>query len=253
MGEVSTVARYIAQVTLQSVSGLSKDRFENVWHFTSGTTVVSELDAKGCALRLQDFYSGGTHPSANVAWYLSPKIQGGALVKVYDEDAPGGPHTRANPRPILYEATWPIGAPSTGDLSLPEEVALAVSYYSSANAPRHRGRIYIGPLNTAGLESDTEVRPSANMIASFVAAATRLIATGDGAIPVSSLSTLSGITDPGDVVAPMPDWALRSKIGTGTKIAPIVTYELATKGWVDNEWDAQRRRRVEASARVSFP
>lgn len=243
-----------ALVTFQGLSGLSKDRFENTFHFITDTEgSVSAGDAVAIAGRLQNFYEGVTGGGNALFNFMSPILEATAQVKVYDADTtPTGP-------PVLT-ASFPHGS-GGASMGLPEEIALCLSYNTGVNSPKHRGRIYIGPLSVQGMGAGTgspselkETRPTAGLLGSLQDAGTRLKATGDGVIGASFLAglvfgigyapTTTGVSD--------CNWALFSRIGTGTKAAPAPTWALVNAGWIDNEWDGQSRRRTGATARVAF-
>jgi hypothetical protein len=245
------MGRYIAQVTFQDVSGLSKDRFENDWHFNSGAGVGNIAEANGIIQKLSDFYTTQDVAGNSVAAFLSPVINNTVSVKVYDETRPATTGGTPPPRPILAQSHFGLGTASTGTQGLPEEIALCLSYYSTSNSARHRGRIYLGPLNTSGLEEDAQPRPKAIFLNAIIHAAERMIIPAVTP-PVGGFAPIPDFPIPNLTVAAYAPWAVRSGIGTGTKAAPVVTYEDVEHGWVDNEWDGQSRRRIEASARVSF-
>lgn len=238
---------YIAQVSFQSNSGLSKDRFENVWHYSSGPGAGTTGDASGIVSKLSDFYTAGGAGGVPLSQFLSPELNRTVLVKVYDEIKPAG----GGPRPILLSGQFDMPVFGPGNKGLPEEVAICLSYYSTVNQPRHRGRIYIGPLNITVLEEDAQPRPTAAFLQNLADAAARHRDNPLG-------GTLSGVPPIIDfpldftLAASFPSWSIRSGLGSGTKAAPIVRYENVQHGWVDNEWDGQSRRRVEASARITW-
>lgn len=237
--------RYIVQVAFQGPSGIPKDQFENVWHFT-GTGASKIADAHAAASRAAAFYMLGTG-DAMVANYLSFWENFRVGIKVYDEDEV------LRPRTILYSDFMTLPERSGAQASLPEEVALCLSYYSTQNAPRHRGRLYVGPLDIKALGTTDEQdagpssTPGAALIVAMVGAATAI--KGDRVPTAEEIRFLGGTVDNSASV----EWCLRS--GGGTKAATktgIIVYEPVTHGWVDNEWDAQRRRRIQATARSVF-
>lgn len=232
------MSRYIAQVARLSVTGLPGDEAENVFHFNSATTGAGTVtEATAIVTALAAFYSTDHSGVGDpvLAAYLSPAWSETTIVKIYDED------DTSKPKPILHQGNFTMAFSSD---PIPENVALCMSYRSTSNAPRHRGRIYIGPLSSlamdaAGTTQDaplTESRPSVNF---------QTVLAKSGAFLRGTLS--------GGVI-----WCVRSGLGAGSWSAKtktgtkVVTYEPVQAGWVDNEWDTQRRRRIKASTRTVF-
>ncbi len=132
----------------------------------------------------------------------------GCEVKVYNMGD-------AEPRPIKAQSSWQLYTSNTGP-SVPREVALCLSFYSERNLPRFRGRIFIGPWNTA------VERPSQAQQWMMTQLAVRLANVG-------------GV----DV-----DWSLYSP----TRVA----YSKITNAWADNEWDTIRSRGLRPTSRESL-
>lgn len=114
----------------------------------------------------------------------------------------------------------------TGTTALPPEVSLCLSFQAAKASglpqARRRGRIYLPYMDEAN--NDSSGRPSTAMVNGIVAAATTLLAASDAATGWG--------------------WAVYSTV-TGTPAA-------ITDGWVDNEWDTQRRRGRPATTRTTF-
>lgn len=135
----------------------------------------------------------------------------------------------------LNLATGQIGEPQletgfdftvspTSGVELPEEIALCSSLLGvGAAVPRRRkGRIYLGPFNLDANDGTGQVsRPSFNLRSSILAATERLQQT---------------------LQAEDITWCVWSR-------ANAALYPIGG-GWVDNAWDTQRRRGVEASERT---
>jgi hypothetical protein len=272
---------YDCEAVFQSATELPKDRFINTFHFV-GLTAVSPGDStemECAAARIAQFYTkqypvDPDHPAltAAISDYLSAEIDRTVTVNVYD-------HLQAKPRtpyPFHFALTAAGGAQS-----LPEEVALCASYYSARNVARQRGRLYIGPFNTSALGGPTTVtsRPTPNLIAAIAAAAKDLALVEDGVVDISNVLTdglfIAGLfglpgapgqpsfLDPATSFPPMKrvNWLQHSVVGDGTMptkkdpglpASPREVFGLVSGGWVDNEWDGQRRRRIEASARTTW-
>jgi len=98
----------------------------------------------------------------------------------------------------------------------PREVALCLSFYSSTNQKRRRGRLY---LPMAGSGRLAGARPSAATMTAALAVATRLATAGPGTC----------------------SWCVHS--GVDHVLRPV------SSAWVDDEWDTQRRRGMKGTTR----
>lgn len=138
-------------------------------------------------------------------------------VTLYDMSDP-------EPRAPLDIFPFTLANAAAGVTDLPPEVALCASYHSAFVSgipnPRRRGRVYLGPFSTG---STALTRPPD---------ALRLLC-------VDWAETLWTPIGAADVT-----WVQRSET-TGVT-APVVG------GWVDNEWDTQRRRGRRSTARTLF-
>lgn len=157
---------------------------------------------------------------AAVDQYMSALVSGAAgsieIVAYNDEDAP--------PRaPVLRTTSFLV--PGTGD-PLPTEVSLCVSFQGSrlSGVPqaRRRGRIYLPFMNEANNAADA--RPSTGLVVGVVAGAQGLLSASDAAASWN--------------------WVTYSTVAPG--------YATVTDGWVDNEWDTQRRRGRSSTSRTTF-
>lgn len=236
------MAGYLAQVTFQDLTGLPRDVSENVFHFTNDSDGTSAGDAEQIAQRLADFYIGVTGSAASIGSFLSGELEPIAQVKVYDVTAP--PKT-----PPFYEDSFT--GPWTGWPNLPPEVALCLSYYGTRNIVHQRGRIYLGPFGEAAIlaAAPPYSQPSAGLIAAMAAGSARLL-QNTGSIQQASTTKLPGTPATGPVKV---FWSVFSKIGTGTKAAPVPGFTVLNNSWIDNEWDGQRRRRIAATMRTLSP
>lgn len=234
--------RYAVQVSFQGASGLAKDQYENVWHF--GTVAGGETPggAKQLAARISTFYNAVPTGHEGISSFLDSNILPHATIKVYDESG-----VRAGP-PIYSNTFAPTLSAGAG--GFPEQVACCLSYYSTSNSPRHRGRIYLGPFNSLSMAVTARGGPSAELVTSMIIGAQALIASAtDFSLLDDWLLTDDGIT----IDASAIPWAIRSGGGTkATTKTGLVTYEAVQHGWVDNEWDIQRRRGLKATSRSSF-
>lgn len=233
------ITRVHAQVVFQGKSNIPADRFVNVWSFgNSGGFGAPEFADLG--MLLNQFYcaapSGDTDPIMN---YMSRYIQTSPLpvVNFYDADAVGSPVGSAD----LLGFT-----PGPGVTDMPQEVALVLSFHGDTttvveNGPidpvtgkktrpraRRRGRIYLGPLTVAALKTDTSGvpgRPDPVLLDIVNDAATRLLHDPDGLAPGSS-------------------WSVHSR-------KENIFHEVVG-GFVDNDFDTQRRRSSVSTSRLTF-
>lgn len=128
--------------------------------------------------------------------------------KLYNMDDPA---PRAPVRE--FEASRAI----TSGSSMPPEVAVCCSFQgtkvSGQPQSRRRGRVYLGPLRSSFL--GTTGRPASTLAPAVVS----------GALPLLALNVGAGISD--------MKWVVASTFGGRAAV---------DNGWVDNEFDTQRRR-----------
>jgi hypothetical protein len=144
--------------------------------------------------------------------------QTGHLVKMYDME---DPEPR---RPFLeFEENF---TSDPADTMLPSQVSLCLSYQGAAvsgtSQARRRGRTYFGPF--AGDQGATTGRPAAGLV-------TAMQVFGAGLLSDSATSDNY-------------EWVVYSRVNDAP--VPIVG------GWVDNAWDIQRRRQLDATERTTF-
>lgn len=211
------------QVTIPNVNGLPADAFTNTWHCLSNS-VDPIVDAALFYSALASFYE-------DIDALMAATCDDTFSYKCYDLEA-------AEPRVPIYENTsaHTLGA----NAPLPSEVACVLSFngtiVSGAPAARRRGRIFLGPLDSAVMD-DT---------------------LGQSLLQTASITTIAGAADSlmnaGDPAN--FQWAVFSPTIAGTP--PWTTGEIfaATAsvigGHVDNAFDTMRSRGVAASTRVTF-
>jgi hypothetical protein len=166
-----------------------------------------------------DFVTALTTFYRSMQTYLPDTIAlGGHQYKVYDRSDP-------IPRAPVIEGTWVLTSTPTSSTS-PPEVCCCLSFQgdkeSGVSQARKRGRIYFGPIDTQYISNTG--RPETALINALVSA-------GDALLTESVAAT--GWT-----------WCVFSA-STGDSF-PV------TNGWVDNEFDTQRRRGRLATARTTF-
>lgn len=205
-----------AQVTLQRTTFLPEDVIVNTFHFATLDPTPTAAEITAISLALDAFYDTVTTSGSAVRQYLNQTVAAaGHRLKMYALTDP-------EPRFPVYDEpfviTTPTGAP------IPSEVALCLSFQSApasgVNMARRRGRVFIGPLNTAALLTGTDdAYPNSTFTATLVAAGVRLR------------------NDPDCV------WGVWSP--TGSEFNTIASV------WVDNSFDTQRRRGKRPTARVT--
>lgn len=228
--------------TLNSVTGLPKDSCVNVLHCTAESSTDGDIDLVLEAVR--DFYiTVNGLQSFSVGSYLSDSLSRGAdacSVKAYRTTDFSGETPFGSP---VREMSFTMVAAQAG-APFPEEVAAVLSYNADlAGAPvsvvvdpgpppvtirpqkRRRGRMYIGPLQSvAGLETASIVRPIAGFRADVV----------QGFIGMAET-----INDIGTI----------AHLGVWSRLDEEVWGAIACH--MDNAWDTQRRRGLEATDRSS--
>lgn len=208
------------QARLPMDSGLPEDAVINTFHcnVANGATEVEAATAfiDAIATAYQAFDS-----------FMSVRIDAPNLqFKAYDLNDP-------EPRePIVEDLTSFSVTP--GANALPPELAICLSFQgapaSGAPQARRRGRVYLGPLAQAAATDDR--------VAS--AAITAAVAMGDSLLEASK-AALADFT-----------WVVYSRVGTGTPLNPIPATFAVTNGWVDDEFDIQRRRSLAPTTRSTF-
>lgn len=216
------MSRLRAQVTIPYTSGLPEDVSTNVWHFTG-----SDADPTGSVAEivtlLSRFYStdtgaAGTTPTA----YYSSLVSRGAnacTIDVFDL-------ADLEPRIPIGSGTFTATAAGAAT-AFPMEVALCLSFQgtpvSGTPQARRRGRVYLGPFNgNAGVSSTG--RPAAALISQIATSADRMLSESDA-------NTLT-------------KWQVYSRVADAMA--------LVVDGWIDDEWDTQRRRGRAATTRSTF-
>jgi len=211
------------QVTLPTASGLPQDVCMNTWHCISNA--VDRLDdAEGFVSDLLVFY-------LVIDTFLSGRLSTDIAFDVYDL-------VDASPRTPIYhfDSTLSVG---TGD-GLPNEVAICLSYRGALGSglvpARHRGRIYLGPLDGGVVDQgtgDTIVDISVRNAIATAAGALKDDTTGNG-WPWAVFSPTN---------AGSPPWSSGDLlVGTDAVVA----------GYVDDAFDTIRSRGGSATARSLF-
>lgn len=211
-----------AQTILSGRSGLPEDVFVNTWTFRTPSGGVDALHFGQVMELLTDFWTK-QYGASNVMGLLGPQVDWTKpmRVKMYDLEVPANQRQPVENQIVMAGAAPAINSP------LPGEVAICLSYYAEINRPRRRGRVYIGPLRlgitTSTIETFGELRPAPATLTTLAGAASAMADTD------SNVET---------------SWVMLSQAdGSTHKI---------TNGWIDNAFDTQRRRGIEASSRLSW-
>lgn len=200
-------------VTVPTVTAIPRDSITNSWHFGESVAVNPAL-CLTITTELAKFYeTWKTYRSLHMDWV-------NASVKWYRLEDP-------IPRAPILESSLGLTTTKAAN-SAAHELALCLSYQgdkqSGVPSARIRGRIYLGPFGTVAHDG-IKARPDNGLIAAVVAGASAFSTTSDG-------STSWG-------------WVVHSTVDP----APSANVDV-TKGWVDDEWDIQRRRGTAPSART---
>lgn len=211
-------------VVLPYFTNIPKDVAVNTFHFQK-LGDWDEAVAENICNGLVDFYNEAIAGNT-LAKYLSCVIKrssNACTIKGYDLGD-------AEPRPPRKVFNWTLGA-ATGSTTLPLEVACCASYQADRVAgqaqARRRGRLFIGPLD-----------PSANN------------AGGTSSFPQPATAFVnrlnSGMVELQATFPPLGEavWSVFSRKNDDM-------YNV-TNGWVDNDFDTQRRRGPKASSRTTW-
>jgi hypothetical protein len=227
--------------TLPSVTGLPADEVQNVFH--CGDPTVSPPDPTFFMDAVIDFYNDvPTGDTVPVGEWMSTSLDRGtnlARVDAYYQTDLTGVAPMGSP---IGTTNFTLTA-ANNQSPLPEEVATVISYHGDLDAPvsmpnpspppatirpqsRRRGRTYVGPLAvTTGVDLGTLFRPAP-------AWRTRL-----GRAIVDLKDDIDAIT--GGLYLGV--WSRAD-----AEVYPLVA------GWVDDAWDVQRRRGLDATTRTGF-
>lgn len=209
-----------ATVTLPYVTNIPRDVATNTFWFD----ITLPDDLEDVADRLVNFYNVPVPPATyGLHRYLSQHISrstNACTIEIY---------ALTDPEPRIPRLTrqWTL-AVSQASANLPNEVSLCASFQAptSSGIPqaRRRGRVYLGPFITAvnGSAGTDPGRPSEELITAANEACNRL-AEGN---------------EPGQI------WGVWSRVGE--------SFAEVTNGWVNNEWDTQRRRQPSPTSRANW-
>jgi hypothetical protein len=200
-------------------SNLPEDRFVTTWAFrTEDNLPPSIAQLQQASNLVAEFFSTVNAPGvASILSYMAAAVD---RTKAEARAYKLGDTVPREPTTTIYN----LGANNSSQ-SLPSEVALVASFYSTRNLPRRRGRVYIGPFGTSVLATPASgtgiVRP-------------------DLPIRNALLGAMSGLR--ADATAAGLRWCVLSQ-------ADAALYDI-TDGWVDDAFDTQRRRGEDALSRL---
>lgn len=209
------MAIWTAQVAFESATTLPKDRMVNTFSFEGSESVtdVSNIDDM-----LVDFYTNEQISNSISDFFPSQTYSGDYTVSVYCLD---------DPEPRVPRGVFPHSFTPSVLTAFPTEVSLVLSFHgdfvSGVNLQRQRGRIYL-PALAASLNVSPG-RPATTFINDVLSAAGEL---ADAAAASTAF-----------------DWVVWSRAGN-------TTYGPVNQGWVDDEWDTQRRRGRSAANRYPW-
>ena len=211
-------------VKIASTTGLPRDDIMNTFHFQSDAVDRMD-DVLTIETNLIELYLG-------LDGNMSSRIQGGISFDTYDL-------IDTTPRSSLSHFTSTL-SPGSG-FGLPNEVAICVSFRgalgSGIDPKRHRGRVFIGPLD-GGVVDD---------------------GTGDTILEAGLMSAIAGNfeTFMGNFAESSCAWAVFSPTNAGpppwSSGDLLVATDPVVAGWVDNAFDTIRSRGAAATARSVWP
>lgn len=214
MADPVTPDYFRAMMIFKHPSGLPRDIFVNSFVVRNdGPNPSGEAFAEDVRQAIVSFYSEPVATGSSIATFMPSNILPNPELRIYDL----GQAPPRDPTIVAIDAsTWGGGTPAN---ALPYEVSACISWRTAVNRAWGRGRTFLGPL-VASAKADVAGVPrlSPAFIDTLVQAGTRFLS--------------------GAVVRP----AVLGKLGPN----------LINGGWVDNEFDTQRRRGTEASARTEF-
>lgn len=240
------MADWVGQLVarLPAFNGMPDETVENVFHvgaadpWNDGAWNTPLMEA------VRDFYTvvaaGATLTVGQYIGESVSRVTNAAQVLLYRNSTLDGTVPFGSP---IASLSFTVPTAAAGD-PYPEEVASVISYHADLTdvpvsipnptpppatirpAQRQRGRCYVGPLQvSAGVGGGNQSRPSATFRTNATEAFKELAETINAIDP----TLYFGIWSKADAEV----WQ-------------------ATAGWMDDAWDTQRRRGVEATTRTAF-
>jgi hypothetical protein len=214
------ITNVLAEVIIPDQDGLAVDEVVNTFSFIQSGSLSDTTD-------IADFFNGSSGAQAHpLAYYICAsrsRVTDACQVRYYDVSA----HLDGSPHGGPFEVdTWTLGA-SGGSQALPEQICVTNSFYDTLSAGgittgRHRGRIFLGPLDVACAATDSFGRliPAPAFLADVGIASSRFLTNTAG------------------------QWAVWSRRDAAMRVI--------TAGFVEDTFDVQRRRRLDASTRQTW-
>jgi hypothetical protein len=204
--------RFMAMYRIQYILHTLDGTPNNFVTNTFHVLAVDDADALAASIDIRGGYS-------TIVSYLSSLLtQNGHEFKIYNLEDP-------EPRAPTDEGSWNLSSAPAGS-NLPPEVALCMSFQaekiSGVPQARRRNRVYLGPFDVSACGTDGRPAP---------ALVTLVADWGEAIFTAAGLGTW--------------DWAIYSTFSPTTGV-------IAANGWVDNEFDTQRRRGRESTSRTTF-
>lgn len=208
-----TMAQWIkAQVSLQDISGLPRDRYVNVFNlYHPSPDALTPIQQANVITALGHFYR-------TMGAYLHPAIDPATSeVALYDMSLPkGSPPIKTGPLQVTGAGATFVGTP------MPTELAACLTlsgqpFSTELNTKILRGRIYIGPLNTSAVQALTTGAKHSRVADEF---AESVVTAGIGLATALAAENMV--------------WCVYSP--TRGYLLPV------SKLSVDDAWDIQRRR-----------
>jgi hypothetical protein len=230
---MATAYAHIVRV-YKARTGLPRDACVNTWSFKSDVLPAGDLITQAMA-NLQTIYTTVYNGVQSVEAYLSNVLEDDAnSVEMLGYDVTAHLDGSVTGPPLRTENQQRGNSQAIDNL--PSEVAGCLSFRTAGAfaegppagprlAARHRGRVYFGPLNLAALQQDVaqELEPVLNP--DFIAALTGMAQADD--------------INTGNVV-----WSVWSRANAAMGAV--------FSGFVDNEFDTQRRRGEKATVRTNW-
>lgn len=228
-----------AVITIAKDGGIPEDAVQNSLYFGTSGFVLTTPEDTAIRLAIEDFYNGVHGAGAvSISNMLSETVDSGAfktLVDFYDVALGGS---------SISNGSFTMGAGAAAS-PFPDEVAACLSFHSDLTGvpeevpqppagpagdehlrARRRGRIFVGPLSSAGSSTTASgVRPSL---------ALRQTLAGAGEF----------LRDSAGLAAALIDWVVWSNVDA--------TSRNVVGGWADDAYDTQRRRGPAATLRLVF-
>jgi hypothetical protein len=206
---------HTALVTIGMIDQNPKNTVVNTWHIHAPSATTTDFDSFRAAITaFYDSWSGSMSAGVDKAAFR---------MRIYKMTDP-------KPRIPVYDVILNV-LTLKGSNFAPSELALVMSFQgiraSGASQARRRNRVYLGPLAVSAIDSSTG-RPLTGFL-------TNVRSGGAGLLAASTAA--SGWK-----------WSINSSFLPldGSQFVNVAN------GWVDNAFDIQRRRGIDATSRSTF-